>query len=107
MESITLLNETMIVMCTCKDKKEKKKRLKVCVEKIRRSITHKTDENNKRKINKINTSEEGEEIKGEDLKLNKKEEIKKRITKYNIKGLEEYILKHKIKKREQSYCTRS
>ena len=42
-------------------------------------------------------SDEGEEIKGEDLKLNKKEEIEKRIIKHNIKGLEEYILKYKIK----------
>ena len=81
--------------------------MKVCAEKIRRSITHKTDKNNKRKINKIDTSDEGEEIKGEDLKLNKKEEIEKSITKYNIKELEEYILKDKIKKREQSYHRRS
>ena len=34
MESITLLNKTILVMCTYEDEKEKKERLKVCVEKL-------------------------------------------------------------------------
>ena len=40
-ELITLLNEIMLVICTCEDEKEKKEQLKVYVEKIKRSTTHK------------------------------------------------------------------
>ena len=43
-------------------------------------------------------SDKKEEIKIEDLQLNKKEEIEKSTIKINVKGLEEYILKNKMKK---------
>ena len=63
MKSIILLNESMLVLCTCKDEKEKKERLKVYVAKIKWAANKATEDNNKRKINKIvETLDEEEEI---------------------------------------------
>ena len=73
--------------------------MKVCTEKIRRSTIYKIDENNKRKINKIaDTSDEEEEVQGEETQIKNKDNIEKNTIKTNIKGLEEYISKYKMKK---------
>ena len=98
-ESIILLNEIILVICICEDEKEKKEQSKVYAEKIRRSTTYKINENSKRKMNKIlDTSDEEEEVQGEDTQIKNKENIEKSTIKINVKGLEEYILKCKMKK---------
>ena len=67
MESIMLLNESMLVLCTYKDEKEKKERLKVCAAKIKWAAKAKED-NNKRKINEIaETLDKKEEILEEEM----------------------------------------
>ena len=99
-ESITLLNESMLVIYTCKNEKEKKEYLKVCTAKIKWAATKTNEENNKRKINKIaETSDQEEEERVEEKTADMESEAVQNesvSTKANLKGIEEYILKNKL-----------
>ena len=77
MQSVILLNEIMLIMCTCDDEKEKKERLKVCAEKIRWSMKLKGDKNNKRKSNEITETLDEEEEDKEDKWSHRQRRIKR------------------------------